>query len=325
MTKRTLALALLFGTSVAFGSYLLKWQFTNSPESRVSEVVVLMDDIPKGAVLSAEMLASRQYSSIALPFGIVSKLDDAIGRVSQVSVRKGVLLESHLAPKGTMGGLTGLIPAGMRAFTIHTPSVASGLAGLVQPSDHVDVLLTIDREDRDSPGGGATAVSLLRDMVVLAVDQKVEVLPVAEPENFRGRGSAMQPAAIKSVTLLATPDQAMRLGLAQTMGTLQLSLRNPESVPEDSGQMASITFNQLLGREEARGRAVQVVTPTPPAQPVEEVAPVRTPVEEQPPALPPIMLYAGTSRSVIPLHSVFGRQSSEPVQPVRPQVAVATR
>ena len=322
MSKRTLALALLFGTSVAFGSYLLKWQFTTSPENRLSEVVVLMMDVPKGAVLSADMLASRRYASNALPFGILGKLDEAIGRVSQVSIRKGVLLETHLAPKGTMAGLPGLIPAGMRAFTIHTPSVASGLAGLVQPSDHVDVLLTVDREDRNGPGGGATAVSLLRDMVVLAVDQKVEVLPLAEPENSRGRGSAMQPAAIKSVTLLATPDQAMRLGLAQSMGTLQLSLRNPEAVPGDSEQLASITFNQLLGREEARGPAVQVGPPTPPAKPVEEVAPVRTPVEEQPPALPPIMLYAGTSRSVIPLHSVFGRQSSEPA---RPQVAVAAR
>ena len=319
MTKRTLALALLFGVSVAFGSFLLKWQFTNSPESRLSEVIVLVKDVPKGAALSAEMLASRRYASNALPFGVVGKLDEAIGRISQVSIRKGVLLESHLAAKGTSAGLTGLIPAGMRAFTIHTPSVASGVAGLVQPADHVDVLLTIDREDRDIPGGGATAVNLLRDMVVLAVDQKVDVLPVVQSEKSKGRGLSTQPTAIKSVTLLATPDQAMRLGLAQTMGTLQLSLRNPEAVPEDSGQMASITFNQLLGREEAREPAVQVATP---AKSVEEVAPVRTPVEEQPPALPPILLYAGTSRSVIPLHSVFGRQSSEPA---RPQVAVAAK
>ena len=156
MTKRTLVLALLFGTSVAFGSYLLKWQFTNSPDSRLSDVVVLTKDVPKGAVLSAEMLGSRKYASNALPFGVVGKLDDAIGRVSHVSIQKGVLLENHLAPKGTMAGLTGLIPAGMRAFTIHTPSVASGLAGLVQPNDHVDVLLTIDKEDRDRCLGGLT-------------------------------------------------------------------------------------------------------------------------------------------------------------------------
>lgn len=313
MTKRTLILSLLFGASVAAGGQLLKWQLTVSPDQKMTEVIVLMRDVPRGKTLTAEMLTKRKYLASALPFGVVSNMDEAVGRVTSVAIRTGVLLENTMAPKGTLAGLQGMIPEGKRAFTIRTPNVASGVAGLVQPGDRVDVLLTVDGEEIDDDTGGATMVTLLRDIEVLAVDQHLDGSAATPPpsEKSRGRASSMQ-AAIKSVTLIASPDQAMRLGLAQSKGTLQLSLRSPGSTPEDDfGGVVAITFNDLLGRtkkvlrkdsdrsvSENRDSAGDRRT-TEPAAPVPE-----------PPALPPIVMLRGTSRSTVSVSLVQGRQSA---------------
>ena len=62
---------------------------------------------------------------------------------------------------------------GMRAFTIHTPSMSSGMAGFAMPGDHVDVLLTMSGDDKDGTGGGST-MTLLENIEVMAVDQTTD-------------------------------------------------------------------------------------------------------------------------------------------------------
>ena len=101
-------------------------------------------------------------------------------------------------------------PNGMRAFTIHTPSVASGVGGFVLPGNKVDVLLTMDGKR------GSITTTLLQNLEILAVDQRIDA-----PADNR-----IDPKQLHSVTLLVTPDQAARLGLAQNKGSLHLALRN---------------------------------------------------------------------------------------------------
>ncbi len=324
MTKRTLILALLFGASVAAGSQLLKLQLTTEPEQKMSEVLVLMQDIPRGKTLTAEMFGKRKYLTSALPFGVVSKLEDAVGRISGMALRKGVLLENTLATKGASAGLQGMIPDGKRAFTIRTPNVASGVAGLVQPGDHVDVLLTVDESNTDDETGGGAVVTLLRNIEVLAVDQQLDGLAAAPAaDKSRGRTSASQPG-IKSVTLIASPDDAMRLSLAQSKGTLQLSLRSPGSTSDESMvSTVAITFNDLLGRTKKLLRDVpstdekrepkeerRATEPVVPATPARDVfaADVQVAKAPEPPALPPIVMYQGNSRSTVDVSLVQGRQ-----------------
>lgn len=330
MTTRTLILALLFGVSVAGGSQLMKMQLTATPDQQLSEVIVLLQDVPRGKTLKSEMLSKKNYQANALPYGVIGTMEDAVGRVSTVALRKGVLFENSLAPKGSLAGLQGMIPEGMRAFTVRTPNVASGLAGLVQPGDRVDVLLTVDDDHEAEDSGGAAVVTLLRDIEVLAVDQVLDgSAPPPTTSKTKTRAVATV-AAIKSVTLIATPNDAMRLSLAQTKGTLQLSLRSPGDEPvDDSTEVRAITFNDLLGRtkkvvttviaqashEEKPEvkevpRPAEVVAPEPPVAPVREprIADVQIAKVPEPPALPPIVMYEGNSRSSINLSLVQGRQ-----------------
>ena len=106
--------------------------------------------------------------------------------------------------------MAALVPNGLRAFTIHTPSVASGVGGFVLPGNKVDVLLTMDGKR------GSLTTTLLQNLEILAVDQRIDA-----PADNR-----IDPKQLHSVTLLVTPDQAAKLGLAQNKGSLHLSLRN---------------------------------------------------------------------------------------------------
>jgi pilus assembly protein CpaB len=106
-----------------------------------------------------------------------------------------------------------LIPAGMRAFTISTPGVTSGVAGLIRPGNKVDVLLT------SQDNGGPLTTTLMKDVKILAVDLRID----APAEN------RINPNQLTSVTLLVTPDQAKMLALGQTKGILHLSLRGTEA------------------------------------------------------------------------------------------------
>jgi Flp pilus assembly protein CpaB len=74
-------------------------------------------------------------------------------------------------------------------------------------------------------------------MEILAIDQHLE----APDEN------KMDPKQVKSVTLLVTPQQAAKLGLATSRGILQLSLRRPEDHSDADtlpATMADLRFDQ---------------------------------------------------------------------------------
>ena len=120
---------------------------------------------------------------------------------------------------------------GMRAVTILTQNVSSGVAGFIRPGDKVDVHLTVtSMASRDFPGG-ASSTLLLQNVKVLAVNQQVDL----KTEN------KVDANLLRSVTLLVTPEQAVKLTLGQNKGTLHLALRNPEdrdpgeNPPDNSG------------------------------------------------------------------------------------------
>jgi Flp pilus assembly protein RcpC/CpaB len=158
---------------------------------------------PPEAVLVAPGPATEQEHRLA---EVERKLDQLL------------LTQSPGRAKQGSGRATSLIPVGMRAFTIAMPSVASGVAGLILPGNRLDVLLTSQGKS------GLLTTTLMQNVKILAVDSRIEAL--AE--------SRVGPK-LTSVTLLVTPEQATKLALGQSTGTLHLSLRGPEAnQPADS-------------------------------------------------------------------------------------------
>jgi len=114
------------------------------------------------------------------------------------------------------GFLAAALGPGMRAVTVPVNTSAS-VAGFVFPGDHVDMVLT-----QTVTGGGegpALKVSetIIRNLRVLATDQRIT------EKNDDGKTEVK---TFSNVTLEVTPRIAEKISVAQSIGTLSLSLRS---------------------------------------------------------------------------------------------------
>jgi pilus assembly protein CpaB len=234
-------LALVFGGSAAVGVN----SFIKNPltvRSDVVPVVVAGVEIMRGGTITSEVIKTRDYPRDLIPTGAILKKEDAQDRSAFTTLVVGEpLLESKLSPKGQRG-LASLVADGMRAFTI-TTNVASGVAGFILPGNKVDVLLTFANvgTNKDFTGGGSTT-TLLQNVEILAVDQKVE----APADNKVDTNN------LRSVTLLVTPNQAAKLSLGQNKGTLHLTLRNPKDHLAATVRPTTVNDIQFLSEAPAR-------------------------------------------------------------------------
>jgi Flp pilus assembly protein CpaB len=132
----------------------------------------------------------------------------------------------------------------------------------------------------NDPTGGGTTLTLLQQVEVLAVDQRVET-PADQKVDV---------TQMRSVTLLVTPEQATKLELGQTLGVLHLSLRNPLDT--------SVAENALVSMKDFRlpGAAAPDVPPQR-TLPGEKEPPPAPPKPPPPPAPPPILSLRGSQGS----------------------------
>lgn len=189
-----------------------------------SRVVVAAKDMDLGSRLSPEMLTMVDWPSGSIPAGALrgeielgKLLKDPTTqepRVLKTTVVKGEpIIEAKLAPVGTKGGLSAVIGEGKRAITVRVNDVI-GVAGFALPGNFVDVLVNTEDENAKTNNKDRTISKIvLERILVLAVAQE------------SGRDET-KPKVVNAVTLEVTPDQAEKLDLARSIGTLSLVLRN---------------------------------------------------------------------------------------------------
>jgi pilus assembly protein CpaB len=224
------------------------------------KVAVAAVDIAVGQPIGTEQIRLVDWPSGSVPLGAFESKDALKERVAKAGLQRDEpILESKLAAKGTRGGLSAVIADGKRAITVRVNDVV-GVAGFALPGNHVDVIVNTrderaDRRDRDA-------------MVSKIVLEKILVLAVAQEASR----DDTKPKVVNAVTLEVTPDEAEKLDLARSVGTLSLVLRN--QVDGDGVVTHGIMKRQLLA-----GQA-----PPQPAKPV-----VRKPAKKAPaPAVAPV-------------------------------------
>jgi pilus assembly protein CpaB len=250
MSVRTVlivGLALAFGVSAAV---LVNATLSAGPSKmETAHVLVASLDIPRGGVITPAQVTTVEFPRHLTPPGALTNKEDVLDRSAISAIVKGEpLLDGKLAPKGAGRGLAALVPPGMRAFTITTPNIASGVAGFVMPGNKVDVLLTMTSDTNDGTGGGSTT-TLLQNVEIMAVDQRID----APADN------KMDANQLRSVTLLVTPDQAAKLDLGQNRGTLHLSLRNVEDKFSANTRPATLNGLRFLQEKPWDERAKAVI------------------------------------------------------------------
>lgn len=292
MTLRTvlaIVLAITCGMSAAVGVNQLRATPSVVVERDTSPVVVAAVNIPRGVLVTEELLAVRDWPKEMVPPGAIATLEEAKQRAALTPLYKDEpLLSAKLAARNLKSGLAALIPPGMRACSILSDSSATGVAGFILPGTRVDVLLTVTGASADKTTGGGSTATLLQNVEVLAVNQELD----APSEN------KMDVESLRSVTLLVTPDQAAKLSLAQEVGVLHLTLRSYGD--PDPADTEPVTMKQIQFLEEP---------PLPPTTVAAAERPViepslLAPVPSEPEPIAPVRIWTmrGNSSSVVHVH-----------------------
>jgi pilus assembly protein CpaB len=202
-----IVLALVVAVVASF--LLYKWMKKQTAPKKVAEVktvqvVVAEVDLHPGMKLKSEMMKTVSYLEESLPAGHLLTPEKAAGRVVISPMkRQELILESRLAPATVKkGGMAAIITPGKRAVSIAGNKVL-GSSGLINPGDHVDILLTADGKNK----------TVFENVLVLATGPRLR----RNPEG--------KPSPVKVYTLEVTPEQGERLTVASNKGRLQFALR----------------------------------------------------------------------------------------------------
>lgn len=238
--------------------------------SDLKDVVVAARPMGVGVTVKPADIKLSKMPSSGFPKGAFSKPEEVIDRpVISPIIMDEPLLEGRLAARGSGLGLAPIIPVGMRAVSVRVNDV-SGVAGFVLPGMRVDVLVT----GRPPEGSGTVTTTCLQNILVLSAGTAIQA---------DARGQAIQ---APTVTLLASPEQAEILTLANSEGHIQLVLRNAsdQSVEKTKGTEVAALYGQRLRppktEAEPKPRVRQVVSvsappPPPPPPPPDQIVVIR--------------------------------------------------
>lgn len=219
-----------------------RWMTTQAALA-TTKVVVAARDIQLGTPLTEDMLKVADWPSASAVNGIHKDAKALEGRVVNTMVVRGEpILDAKLAPFGTKGGLSAVIGAGKRAITVRVNEV-SGVAGFSLPGNYVDLVVNTE-DERQKP----ISKIVLERILVLAVAQEAS-------------RDETKPKVVSAVTLEVTPEDAEKLDLARSVGTLSLVLRN--QVDQEAGATDGARKADLLQLAEAPPPAPATVAPTP--------------------------------------------------------------
>jgi pilus assembly protein CpaB len=193
--------------------------------SAATYVLVAAHDLPSGALMQDEDVTWQSWPDDRLIDGYMRKdRDDAhslVGSVVRQRIAQGEPIGANrVIHPGERGFLAAVLAPGMRAATVPLNATADG-AGLILPGDHVDLLLSHQIPDMETPNAPARTVSetVLTNIRVVAIDQTV---------NDQDK----KPITGKTATFEVTSKQAEVIEVAKLIGNLSLVLRSAGE-PED--------------------------------------------------------------------------------------------
>jgi pilus assembly protein CpaB len=187
------------------------------------KILVAKKALPAGTIIDAdsftlqpwpkELMQSAYYVE-GQPDGDPKKL---LGTVVRYPITAGQpVTRGSLVGPGDRGFLAAALGPGMRAITVPV-NISSAVAGFVFPGDHVDLVLT-----QTVQGGGdgpplKVAETIIRNLRVLATDQRIS------GKDDEGKTVVK---AFSNVTFEVTPRIAEKIAVAQSLGSLSMSLRS---------------------------------------------------------------------------------------------------
>ncbi len=201
-----------------------------------AKVLVANRALPAGTIITADAMGYQPWPKDLVQdvYFTEDKTDMSklLGTVVRHPITAGEpVTQGSLVSPGDRGFLAAALGPGMRAVTIPV-SARTAVAGFVFPGDHIDLVLT------QTVKGGLiplkTAETILKNLRVLATDQ------TTSQEQVEGKTRVK---TFSTVTVEATPKIAEKIAVAQTIGTISLSLR---SLADNSSELdQAIALGQI--------------------------------------------------------------------------------
>lgn len=185
------------------------------------KVLVAQRALPVGTIITADSISFQAWPKEMVQDAYFidgeADMNKLLGTVVRYPVTAGQpVTQGALVSPGDRGFLAAALGPGMRAVTIPV-SQKTGVGGFVFPGDHVDLVLTQTVRGEGSQDSLKTAETILRNVRVLATDQSTETEIVEGKTVVRG---------FSTITVEVTPKIAEKVAVAQTIGTISLSLRS---------------------------------------------------------------------------------------------------
>ncbi|HEV3106532.1 MAG TPA: Flp pilus assembly protein CpaB [Trinickia sp.] len=185
-------------------------------------------DLPDGLLLREADLVWKEVPRDQVPTGALVQGQGTESDLKGDLLRHAVHAGTPLGPADVIspsapGFLAAALKPGMRAISVAIDDV-SGNAGLIEPGDYVDVLLT---QQMNAPSGAPTPPE--RAVESETIVERVRVLAVGSAFR-RPKDDASEPASAntraRTVTFEVTPRSAEVVTVAAHLGSLSLALRS---------------------------------------------------------------------------------------------------
>lgn len=257
--KTPLLVAMVLGVLAGAMAYLSVKKKEREVKAGWNLVPVLVsgDAIAEGTVITYDMISQRAVPEQFVTSSVI-KPDSAnyiVGQKILVPLQAGdPLLWSQFETSKAAEKLSTIVQKKGRAITIAAQG-SQAVGGWIRPNDHIDIIGTF----RDPQSQEQMAITLLQNVVVLATGKITGTTNInLLPEGDRGYGD---------LSLLVLPEEAEILTLAEGMGQLKFTLRNPEDidVQEERGRatlQTLITGERIQTLMHKRTQTIQVIKGT---------------------------------------------------------------
>lgn len=240
MKPQTLIMLAVAG-ACGLAAMVLTQRFLTAPVDKSGEnltkVVVASAEIPGGQQITDTMVSLVDLDKNSLPANYIADPKKIIGRAARypISARE-IITDKKLAAEGISAGLEPVIGEGMRAVSVPI-TTEGGVAGFIKPDSVVDIMLIVPARS----GKPSVAATILQNVKVLAVNSQMQ-------QSVDGNTAQSDKGiVVENVTMLLSPDNSLKLALAQKNGTLQLMLRSRRDKEDHKQAMYSLD-DVLAGR-----------------------------------------------------------------------------
>ena len=254
----SIAVAILTTIAVVkvLSSYSDALEKANKPPETV-DVVLATRDLYMGIPITTEDIAVTKLLPEMVPQDLVfATAEEVVGRTPRERILANETIRvERLARRDAGVGLNAIITPGKRAMAVEV-DVQSGVAFFLQPSNYVDVIVTIKPDEKAQDSKWMTE-TILQGIRVLAVDSSMSLHSGSDSEGGDKKAQNQNRRVKPSVTLELNLDEAERLALAVSRGDIHIVLRSDVDITQNESGPA-LTTSDLIGFSPTKPAAAAV-------------------------------------------------------------------